>query len=64
MYQDISDKIKLYDGRVVDIKDLGEQGLDEKILYLLQKIYERMPEDADYISNVTINKWATEHWEE
>ena len=31
---------------------------------LLQKIYERMPEDADYISNVTINKWATEHWEE
>ena len=41
MYQDISDKIKLYDDRVVDIKDLGEQGLDEKMLYLLQKIYER-----------------------
>lgn len=60
MYQDISDKIKLYDDRVVDIKDLGEQGLDEKMLYLLKQIYERksiLKEISELvISNSNIDK--------
>ena len=31
---------------------------------LLQKVYENLPEDAEYISGITINKWAIEHWED
>ena len=41
MYEDISDTIKLHDDTVVNIKDLGKQGLDYKTVAVVTKIHER-----------------------